>query len=115
MRHFLYEHQAVVMNVFRLKLIGDRGKVSRELRTWGSSVHCLYTVAVAILAEILLEWLFYGRHHHIHSHHNHCCQFVLIACGLALLGFIADCRKFLLEIEMCENSAVSCPWEGKPY
>ena len=95
----IFHPTAVKANVFRLQLNRETAKVCSELRTWGSSIHSLYTVAFAIVCAQSCEPFY------LPEAPRTIWSWVLwpdwtIWSGvfaIFLLGFLNDCRKFILE------------------
>ena len=99
-REFLFSTPALEMTMFRMKLLDTKRQLWSELRTWGSSTHSLYTIALSLVFVTAIERDFF---------------MILWAFCLALLGFISDCRKYLLEQRLKASSTPpDFPWITNP-
>jgi hypothetical protein len=90
---WLFETEALSHAVWRNESL-EKARRSSELYTFGSTAHCLYTCAIAVVvADFLI--------------HPDCpCAWswsIFLCLSLMALGFLTDCRKFRLEQELIKN------------
>ena len=87
------------MTVYRMKLKKDKEQIASEMRTWGSSAHCLYTISLSLAVERLFDC---GRN----GQTVWTWVFVLF-----FLAFLTDCRKYIFEREMKKEAPLNFPWQ----
>lgn len=99
-REFLFPTRALEMTIFRMKLLDTKRQLWSELRTWGSSTHSLYTIALSLLFVTAIEKDLF---------------MTLWAFCLTLLGFVSDCRKYMLEQKLqASPTPPDFPWITNP-